>query len=77
MSGLSCGLRDFDLHCSMQIFFFFFFSFCMWDLVSCPGLVPGSPALSVLSLSPWTTSEVPLIQFSDFRTVFIYYCFSI
>ena len=73
MSGLSCGLRDFDLHCNMQNLFFF--SFCMWDLVSWPGLVPGSPALGVLSLSPWITSEVPLIQFSEFRTLFIHYYF--
>ena len=28
MSGLSCGLRDFDLHCNMQNLFFFSVSAC-------------------------------------------------
>ena len=31
----------------------------MWDLVPCPGIEPGSPALGVWSFSPWTTREVP------------------
>ena len=69
---MAWGISIFIVTCRI---FFFFFSFCMWDLVSWPGLVPGSPALGVLSLSPWITSEVPLIQFSEFRTLFIHYCF--
>ena len=31
----------------------------MWDLVAPPGIEPGSPALEVWRLSPWTTREVP------------------
>ena len=31
----------------------------MWDLVPWPGIKPGPPALGVLSLSHWTTREVP------------------
>ena len=31
----------------------------MWDLVSCPGIKSGPPALGAQSLSHWTTREVP------------------
>ena len=31
----------------------------MWDLVSCPRIEPGPPALGVQSLSHWATREVP------------------
>ena len=33
---------------------------CSWNLALWPGIEPRPPALGVQSLSPWTTSEVPL-----------------
>ena len=35
-------------------------NYSMWDLLPCPGLEPGTPALEARSLSHWTTREVPL-----------------
>ena len=35
------------------------FSCSMWDLVPRPGIEPGLPELGALSLSHWTTGEVP------------------
>ena len=34
------------------------FSCSMWDLVLCPGINPGPPALGAQSLSHWTTRKV-------------------
>ena len=41
----SCGVRT--LNCGI------------WDLVPCPGIEPGLPALEVQNFSHWTTREVP------------------
>ena len=32
----------------------------MWDLVLCPGIKPGAPALGVWSFGHWTMREVPI-----------------
>ena len=31
----------------------------IWDLVPCPSIEPGLPALEVQNFSHWTTREVP------------------
>ena len=36
---------------------------CVWDLVSCPGIEPGPPALGVHSLNHCATREVPKTLF--------------
>ena len=38
------------------------FSCSMWDLVLWPGIEPRPPALGALSLSHWTTREVPKMK---------------
>ena len=38
------------------------FSCGMWDLVPQPRIEPEPPALGAQSLSPWTTTEVPIIS---------------
>ena len=58
---LSCGMwgllvaAHMIFSCSMWTL-----SHSMWDLVSQPGIEPGSPALGAQSLSHWTTREVPM-----------------
>ena len=37
----------------------------MRDLVPCPGIEPGPPALGAWSLSPWTTREDSGCRFQD------------
>ena len=44
------------------------FSCGMWDLVPRPGIKPGSPALIVQRLIPWTIREVPRSSFLQFKT---------
>ena len=43
--GITCGFRT--LSCGM------------WDLVPCPGIKSGPPALGEWSVSLWTTWEIP------------------
>ena len=45
------------------------FSCSMWNLVSWPGIEPRPPALGVLSLSHWTTREVPPLQIESIHKV--------
>ena len=37
----------------------------MWDLVPCPGIETGLPALGTWSLSHWTSREFPRSTFRD------------
>ena len=39
------------------------FSCSVWDLVPCPGIEPGLPAVEAQSLSHWTTRKVPATSF--------------
>ena len=64
-------LNIFRILINFILFIYFFKSFiyfnlaalglscCMWDLAPCPGIEPRPPALGALSLSHWTTREVP------------------
>ena len=75
--GLRCGMRGLQsslqharslvaacglFSCGMQTF-----SCGMWDLVPWPGVEPRPPIWGELSLSHWTTREVPMKHFS-YRT---------
>ena len=58
---LVVACRIFSLHCGMNdllVGAHGIFSCIRWDLVSWPGMEPGSCALGVRSLSHWTTREV-------------------
>ena len=51
----ACGISVFTV--ALRIF-----SCSMWDLVPCPGIEPGPPALEAWSLSHQTTREVPTLE---------------
>lgn len=59
--GLSCGMGS--------------LSRSLWDLVPCPGITPGPPALGAWSLNHWATREVPQMWCLDsiIRRVGVYW----
>ena len=68
--GLTCSTQDF--RCGVQIL-----TWGTWDLVPCPGIKPGPPALGVQSLSYWTRREVPCLVFLSCSKWILFFSFSL